>query len=87
MVFNFAKLFRRLRPAHPEIGPAHLPNNIASYTEGPITEPATDQSPDIQNDPPIHSQALGIDAAVTQAEFDQDVPFIDETPIVDFTWE
>ncbi|KAF9121667.1 hypothetical protein BGX30_002440, partial [Mortierella sp. GBA39] len=84
MVFNFARLFRRLRPAYPEIDPAHLPDNIASYTEGPITEPATDQSPDIQDDPPIHSQALGIDAAAAQAEFDQDAVFV-ETLIVDFT--
>lgn len=87
MVFNFARLFRRLRPADPEIDPAHLPDNITSYTEDPITEPASDQSPNIQDDPALYSQVLGIGAAAAQVEFDQDVTFVDGAPVVDFSGE
>ncbi|KAK3835441.1 MAG: hypothetical protein JOS17DRAFT_571062 [Linnemannia elongata] len=87
MVLNFARLFRRLRPVGPEIDPVHLPDNVTSYTDVPITESATDQSPNIQDDPPIQSQALVTDAAAAQAEFDQDTTIVDEAPVVDFTWE
>ncbi|KAK5801589.1 hypothetical protein F5H01DRAFT_326199 [Linnemannia elongata] len=85
MVFNFARLFRPLGPADPEIDPAYLPDNITSYTEGPITEPATNQSPDIQGDPPIDFQALSIDAAAAQSEFDQDLTFVGGDPVAAFT--
>ncbi|KAF9311989.1 hypothetical protein BGZ91_006661 [Linnemannia elongata] len=87
MVFNFARRFRPLGPADPEIDPAYLPDNIASYTEGAITEPATNQSPEVQSDSPIHFQALGIDAAAAQVEFDQDFTFIGEVLVADFTGE
>ncbi|KAK5801593.1 hypothetical protein F5H01DRAFT_84956 [Linnemannia elongata] len=87
MVFNFARLIRPLGPADPEIDPAYLPDNITSYTEGPVTEPATNQSPEVQSDPPIRFQVLGIDAAAAQAEFDQDFTFIGEVLVADFIGE
>ncbi|KAG0055582.1 hypothetical protein BGZ89_002320 [Linnemannia elongata] len=87
MVFNFARLFRPLGPADPEIDPAYLPDNITSYTEGPITEPAMNQSTVFQSDPPIHFQALSIDVAAAQVEFDEDVTFVGGAPVADFTGE
>ncbi|KAG0074137.1 hypothetical protein BGZ90_010999 [Linnemannia elongata] len=87
MVFNFARLFRPLGPADPEIDPAYLPDNITSFTEGPITEPATNQLTEFQSEPLIHFQALSIDDATAQDEFDQDVTFVGGAPVADFTGE
>ncbi|KAF9275331.1 hypothetical protein BGZ88_002400 [Linnemannia elongata] len=86
MVFNFARLFRPLGPADPEIDPAYLPDNITSYNEGPITEPSTNQLTESQNDPLIHFQSLSIDAADAQAEF-QDVTFVGGVPVADVPGE
>lgn len=38
MVLNFARLFRPLRASDLKIDPAHLPENVTSYTERPIME-------------------------------------------------
>ncbi|KAF8938022.1 hypothetical protein BGZ47_008755 [Haplosporangium gracile] len=87
MVFNFARLFRFLRHAESNIDPSPLPVTIISYTENVIAEPVTDQSPVIQDDLTIHFHALSISATTAQAEFDQDIAYVDEDVIVDFTGE
>ncbi|KAF9148651.1 hypothetical protein BG015_009608 [Linnemannia schmuckeri] len=87
MVFNIARLFRFPRHAEPEIDPLPLPVTIITYTEDLIAEPATDQSHVIQDDLPIHFHALGIGATNAQVEFDQDIAYVDEDVIVDFTGE